>query len=250
MRQYVIASVLIILGLIAIAYKATLPNTAWQAPYLSDFSSALLVGGLLSLLFKIFQEKESELTLRRLLRIHDSVDELGLKEIMPEVQGYNFTDIIQNSDCLVIVMNDGLRWVGNNTVSLQNRFSKKSTTEIYTVDPNSEFVSTLARKTSVTEDDLRKKINETWIRIEEAYNKSSKLGDLRIYSLRTYPTKSMFLTEKELIETPYQTATGRASIPVFIYRKVARQDSPYSFASKDISALRAESKLEKEFKCR
>jgi len=124
MRQYVIASVLIILGLIAIAYKASLTADAWQLPYLSDFSSALLVGGLLSLLFKIFQDKESESTLRRLLRIHDSVDELGLKEIMPEVQAYNFTDIIQNADSLVIVMNDGLRWVGNNTVALQNRFSK------------------------------------------------------------------------------------------------------------------------------
>lgn len=180
MRQYVIASVLIILGLIAIAYKASLPTEAWQLSYLSDLSSALLVGGLLSLLFKIFQDKESESTLRRLLRIHDSVDELGLKEIMPEVQAYNFTDIIQNSDSLVVVMNDGLRWIGNNTVSLQNRFSKKSTTEIFTVDPNSPFVSTLAAKTSTSEADLKKKIQDTWARIEDAYNKSTKAGDLTI----------------------------------------------------------------------
>jgi len=248
MRQYVIASVLIILGLIAIAYKASLPTEAWQLSYLSDLSSALLVGGLLSLLFKIFQDKESESTLRRLLRIHDSVDELGLKEIMPEVQAYNFTDIIQNSDSLVVVMNDGLRWIGNNTVSLQNRFSKKSTTEIFTVDPNSPFVSTLAAKTSTSEADLKKKIQDTWARIEDAYNKSTKAGDLTIYSLKTYPTKSIFLTEDQLIETPYQTASGRASIPVFIYRKVAREDSPYNFANNDVKALRTESKIEKKIK--
>ncbi|QOK20516.1 hypothetical protein IL332_06895 [Aeromonas caviae] len=248
MRHYVIASFLIILGLISIAYKANLAENAWQIPYLSDFSSALLVGGLLSLLFKIVQEKESESTLRRLLRIHDSVDELGLKEIMPEVQAYNFTNIIQDSESLVVVMNDGLRWVGNNTVALQNRFSKKSTTEIFTVDPNSTFVATLAAKTSMSEADLKKKIHDTWARIEDAYNKSTKKGELKIYSLKTYPTKSIFLTEDELVETPYQTASGRASIPVFIYQKVARHDSPYHFAKNDISAMRAESKIEKDIK--
>jgi len=248
MRQYVIASILIIIALVLIAFKASLPTTAWQIPYLSDLNSALLVGGLLSLLFKIFQDKESESTLRRLLRIHDSVDDLGLKEIMPEVQAFNFTDIIQNSDSLVVVMNDGLRWVGNNTVALQNRFSKKSVTEIFTVDPNSSFVSILAAKTSTAEDDLKKKIHDTWARIEDAYNKSTKKGDLIIYSLKTYPTKSIFLTEEQLIETPYQTASGRASIPVFIYRKVARKDSPFYFAKNDVIAMREEAQIEKEIK--
>ena len=157
MRQYIIASILIIIALISMVYKASLPTASLLTPYLSDFNSALLVGGLLSILFKIFQDKESESTLRRLLRIHDSVDDLGLKEIMPEVQAFNFTDIIQNSDSLVVVMNDGLRWVGNNTVALQNRFSKKSITEIFTVDPQSNFVSILAAKTSTTEADLQKK---------------------------------------------------------------------------------------------
>ena len=248
MRQYVIASILIIVGLVSIALKGQLPDTSRWLPYLSEFSSALLVGGLLSILFKIFQDKEYETTLRRLLRIHDSVDELGLKEIMPEVQAYNFTDIIHDADSLVIVMNDGLRWVGNNTVALQERFSKKSTTENFTVDPDSSFVSTLAAKTSVNDDDMKKKIRDTWQRLEEAYNKSTKMGSLKIYRLKTYPTKSMFLTEEQFVETPYQTASGRASIPVFIYRKVARQDSPYSFATKDITALRLESTIEKDFK--
>ncbi len=247
MRQYIIASILIIVALISMVYKASLEADSALIPYLSDFNSALLVGGLLSMLFKIFQDKESESTLRRLLRIHDSVDDLGLEEIMPEVQAYNFTNIIQNSDSLVVVMNDGLRWVGNNTVALQERFSKKSTTEIFTVDPTSSFVSILAAKTSTTEDDLKKKIKDTWARIEDAYNKSTKKGDLIIYSLKTYPTKSIFITENILVETPYQTASGRASIPVFVYKKVARKDSPFHFANNDVSAMRSEAKKEKEF---
>lgn len=248
MRAYIIASILIILGLSSIAYKGSLEVGNWMIPYLGDVSSALLVGGLLSLLFKIFQDKESESTLRRLLRIHDSVDELGLREILPEVQSYSYTNIIANSDNLSIVMNDGLRWIGNNTVHLQDRFSKKTETEFFLVDPDSSFVKCLAEKTSGTEDDLKRKIKDSWQRIEDAYGNSSKKGRVKVYRIKSYPTKSMFFTEDSLIETPYQTASGRASIPVFIYAKVARQDAPYYFAKHDIDAMRAEAKLEKEFK--
>jgi hypothetical protein len=58
----------------------------------------------------------------------------------------------------------------------------------------------------------------------------------------------MFLSESALVETPYQTAAGRATIPVYIYAKVARDDSPYQFSSNDISELRAECELERELK--
>jgi hypothetical protein len=158
MRIYVIASVLIILGLMAIAYKGSLPVGDWQLPYLNDLSSALLVGGLLSLLFRLFQEKESDTTLRRLMRIHDSVDELGLIEIVAQHQGYNFTNMIEAADQLTIVMNDGLRWVGNNTVALRVRFGREGLTEVFTVDPESPFVAdgqNVARQNGRAKEDPR-----------------------------------------------------------------------------------------------
>lgn len=246
MRLYVIASVMIIIALICIAYGGSLPADAWQKPYLSELSSALLVGGLLSLLFKAFQDKESESTLRRLLRIHDSVDELGLVEILPEVQGFNFTEIVEDADSLSIVMNDGLRWVGNNTISLSKRFGKKTTTELFTVDPDSPFITTLAKKVSCEPDDLRRKIRDSWQRVEDAYNLSEKKSGFVIYAIETFPTKSVFLTESQLVETPYQTAAGRAKIPLYLYKKVACTDSPYHFAANDIAHLRSEAKKVKE----
>ena len=249
MRLYVIASVMIIISLICIAYNGSLDPAAWQKPYVSDFSSALLVGGLLSLLFKIFQDKESETRMRRLMRIHDSVDELGLVEILPEVQGYNFTALIEESDSLSVIMNDGLRWVGNNTTALSKRFSKKSSTEFFTVDPESPFVGILAKKVSCDPNDLKRKITETWQRIEDAYNKSEKKSGFTIYAISTFPTRSLFLTENELVETPYQTAAGRAKIPLYLYSKVARNDSPYHFALNDVEHLRTESRKVKQVEC-
>jgi hypothetical protein len=185
MRTYIIASLLIIVGLAAITYKGSLPTNSWQVTYLGELSSALLVGGLLSVLFRLFQDKESESNLRRLLRIHDSVDELGLKEILPESQAYNFTPLIDNASSLSIIMNDGLRWVGNNTVSLQNRMSRSGTlTEVFTVDPDSTFVDSLAAKTGVQPDELKKKIKDTWKRLDEIYDKSEKKGSLKSIALK------------------------------------------------------------------
>jgi hypothetical protein len=251
MRIYVITSLLIIVGLASIAYKGHLtaadPSNS-LIPYLQELSSALIVGGVVFILIRIFEMRESESTLRRLLRIHDSVDELGLQEIVTESQGYNYTTLIQDSDTLAIIMNDGLRWVGNNTVSLSDRFSKAGTvTEVFTVDPDSPFVTPLAAKTDTTVDDLSKKIRDTWKRLGEIYAHSGKKGQLHIYRLKTFPTKSIFLSEDVLVETPYQTASGRTNVPVFIYRKVARQDAPFWFSTRDIKALRAESKLEVSF---
>jgi hypothetical protein len=246
-RAYVIASILIIISLLAIAFKGSLSEGNLLLPYLNDFSSALLVSGMLSLLFKVFQDKETTNDLRRLMRIHDSVDELGLQEIIPESQGYSFTPLIEESDELFIVMNDGQRWIGNNTVALQNRFSKNGVTEIFTVDPDSTFVESLAQKTSYSQEELKNKIRDAWRRLEESYNNSDKKGILKIYSLKTYPTRTIFLSEKILIETPYQIASGRANIPTYIYQKTERKDSPYFFALHDIGAIRKEAKLIFEF---
>jgi len=241
MRTYVVSSILIIVGLFAIAYRGTLPTTSGAIPYLSELSSALMVGGLLSILFKVFQEKQAEQNLRRRMRIHDSVDELGLVEIIPESQGYNYTSLLDTSDSLCIVMNDGLRWVGNNAVSLQSRFSKKdSKTEVFLLDPDSKFTQEISAKFSTTPADYKKKIESTHTQLLDVYNKSQKRGSLVIYKLKNFPTRSIFLSEHTLVETPYQTASGRVKIPVYVYRKVARLDSPFSFAAQDIEALRNE----------
>jgi len=248
MRQYVIASIMIIVGLLSMFFKGKIPETNLWNQFLGDLSSAVLVSGLLSLLFKIFQDKENESTLKRLMRIHDSVDELGLEEIKTDVQSFSFTSLIENSNELSIIMNDGQRWVGNNSVSLTNRFNKNTITLFFTVDPDSDFLVALSKKTDTDKEQLKEKIRDTWTRLEQAYNNSDKKGTLKIYRLKNYPTKSVFCSEKELIETPYQTSSGRVRIPLYIYKKVSRKDSPYSFVKNDIEELIKESILEKEFK--
>lgn len=248
MRIYIIGSILFILGLLSITWQQSEIIPTWIKPYCDEFSSALIVGGLLSLLFKIFQDKQSENNLKRFLRIHDSVDDCGLQEIVKEAQSYSFSSIIENSKKLSIIMNDGLRWTGNNTVSLQKRLSTNNTiTEMFTVDPDSDFVNCLAQKTSIDKIDVQKKIKETWKRLDEIYNSSDKKGQMTIFKLKTYPTKSLFISEDICIETPYQISSGRVKIPVIVYRKVDRSDSLYNFIYNDYEAIKSEAIVSKEY---
>lgn len=141
-------------------------------------------------------------------------------------------------------MNDGLRWVGNNSPFLEKRFNRKNTeTELYLVNPESDFCKALANKTSISHDDLRIKINQTVSLIEATYKKSEKKGQLRVYYLKNYPTQTLFYSEDRVIVTPYQTSSGRSIIPLFEYEY---EDGDISIAShlfEDLKRVRQESTL-------
>lgn len=93
----------------------------------------------MDLLFEVFQDKEAKRKLRRLLRNHDGVDEPGLGEIVTEVQGNKCADMVHGSDSLSLVINDALRWVGNNMVSMKNRFSGESEAEFSSIRVRNSF---------------------------------------------------------------------------------------------------------------
>jgi len=55
------------------------------------------------------------------MRVHDSVDELGLPEIVPRHQAHDFSDMIASAEHLAIVINDGTA-VGWQPISSLYRF--------------------------------------------------------------------------------------------------------------------------------
>jgi hypothetical protein len=244
MRAYIYLSVFIILGLVSIVLKTHLDPQNNFYPYLDQLPAVFLVSGVLGLLYKIVEQKEEQQNLRRLFRIHDSVEKAGLLEIVHESQGYNYTQLIAESKKLSIVVNDGKRWVGNNSVKLSERFSTKGTiTELFTVDPDSSFVRPLAGKVGSEEAELREKIKSTWKLLKESYQESTRQGELTIYALKNYPTESVYHTERFTVITPYQISSGRTIVPVFVYRQVTGADTMHDFVGRDLESLRKESKV-------
>ena len=213
-------------------------------PYLSQVASAFLVGGTLSLLYKIFLSKESARRLNRLLGIHYSVIDSGLINYAHDSRDYDFRPILKDPGLLSVVLNDGRRWVTIHHDELVERFGNLGhDTDFFTIDPDSVFVDVLAKKTSVSTQELKNKISETVSVLTDCLSNSLKKSRLRIYSMANFPTHSVFLTDKRLVLTPYQISSGRRRVPLYVYGGSNNRATRLRDKLDDIEKLRAESKL-------
>ena len=249
MKKYLIGliiALLIVIGLGCYLVQSLIDaktSPTWNT-FFGNVGSAVLICGLLTLFQNLITKKFNDDNLRHLLGISTSIKHSRLKTIMTNCADYNYKDIITKSADFFAIMNDGLRWVGNNSPFLEKRFNRKNTeTELYLVNPESDFCKALANKTSIRYEDLRIKIHQTVSLIEATYNKSEKKGQLRVYYLRNYPTQTLFYSEDRVIVTPYQTSSGRSIIPLYEYEY---EDGDISIAShlfEDLKRVRKESIL-------
>lgn len=243
MRNYIIFSILVIVGLVLLVLQTNLTtaNTFWYNT-LGNVANTLLVGGTLSLLYNIFVKNSEDENLMRMMKISFSIHDSGLRQILTNSSDYKFSGLLIKSESFVAIMNDGLRWVGNHSPELEQRFNKASTnTEFFLVDPNSRFCEALAIKTNVTLLDLQNKIKQTVSLIESTYQRSSQRGKLCIYLMKNYPTQSIFMTEDKIVTTPYQVASGRNTIPLFEYDIQENRKTIAFHISNDVENVRRES---------
>lgn len=203
-----------------------------------------LISGTLELLHKVILRKEEEKELEDLFGVSLAIRQSGLNTIMTNSTNYNYSTIISESSDFSVIINDGLRWIGNNSQLLEDRFSKRSTnTEFYFVDPDGLFAEALAQKTSVELAFLKSKINQSISLLESTYEKSQKQGELKIFLLKNYPTQTLFYSEKKVIITPYQTSGGRATIPLYEYKYSEGYESIGNHYKDDLEKVRNESRL-------
>lgn len=78
MRTYIVFSLMIIFGLIVILVQLNTPTTDYFYPFWRQISGVLLIGGTISLLFKIFVDRENRDFILKSLGIHKSIEEIGL----------------------------------------------------------------------------------------------------------------------------------------------------------------------------
>jgi len=244
MLHYVVFLTLVVIGLLLTLIQEKLGiGNAWH-PYLSQISSSLLAGGVISILYKVFVDRHSDRNLKNLLRIHESINEAGLDEVLMDSRAYNFTEFLERADSVSVVLNDGLRWVGQYSVDLEKRFNRKgAVTEVFIVDPDGPFCLALAQKICMRMGDLSAKIRQTVSLLTATFERTSKLGVFRIYYLKNYPTHSVFASEDHVIITCYQISGGRRTVPLFVYR-VNTNNRGYGCAVlHDLDCVRQESKV-------
>lgn len=234
-------SLLIIIGLSSIILKKQLGLLHWAYPYLDEAGSILLTSGVLSLLYKIFMDKQQRRELHKLFRVHESIAMSGLTQTQAAANEYRFGKLIEESKKLVVVMNDGYRWVGNLQVALEKRFNKNGfTTELFTIDQNGDYFKALKNKVDSTDDELRQKIAQSRERLASIYEASAKHGTLKMYSMSSFPTHSIFLFDDKAIVTFYQIGKKRMDVPLLEVEKTTRREAIYNFLLEDINNVRKE----------
>lgn len=241
-----IISLLVLVGLTCYLIQAHIDPSAhpeWNTA-VGNIGSAVLICGLLTMFQNLITKHMEDANLRHLLGISESIKESNLKTILTDSSKYDYTEIVTKSTTFIAILNDGLRWVGNNSPSLEKRFSKAHTlTEFYLVDPESHFCQALAIKTLKTLPELRSKIEQSVSQLESTYNRTSKNGELKIYYLKNYPTQTLFYSDDTVVVTPYQISSGRATIPLYEYINEEGHDSIASHLFKDLETVRSESRL-------
>lgn len=249
MKKYLILliiALLIIIGggcYLIQALIDTNEHPQWST-FFGNVGSAVLICGLLTLFQNLITKKYDDDNLKHLLGISSSIKHSHLKTILTDSSKYNFGSVITKSADFSVIINDGLRWVGNNSNSLEKRFNRKNTeTEFFLVDPNSDFCKALANKTERSVDDLKNKIEQSISQIETTYNKTEKKGSLKIYLLKNYPTQTLFYADDVVIVTPYQTSSGRSVIPLYEYEYNEGDTSIASHLFQDLKLVRKESSL-------
>ena len=240
----------ILISLLAVGLALFLIQAAWCTvggfwySAVGNIASALLIGGTLSLLHQILLKVDEERKLITIFNISTAIKESGLTNMKTDSSQYHFHDLIIHSEEFIAIMNDGLRWVGNHSPALEERFNKKgTTTEFYLVNPDSDFCKALALKTSTELVFLQEKILQTIGLLESTYNKSSRSGVLKIYLIKNYPTQSIFYTENTVVVTPYQTSSGRNTIPLYEYHYKKGVNSIGQHLHNDLQNVRQESQL-------
>lgn len=238
-------SLLAIIGLVLFLAQSKwlVQNTFWYNA-IGNIASAAVIGGLLSLIQQAILRKDEEQNLLNLFGISNAIKESGIEEILTDSHEFSYRDMILKSKDLHIIMNDGRHWVEANTPSLEIRFGTEGTlTEMFLVNPESDFCKALAKKTNYTLEDLKAKIELSIKMLNDAYDKSAKKGSLKIYYLKNYPTHTLFYSEDTIVETPYQTASGRNIVPLFKYHYTKGKTSIGDYLFRDLENVRSESQL-------
>lgn len=244
-NNYTILATLLVIGLGLFVIQAWVceKDSFWYN-VVGNIASAILVGGTLSLCFEIFVRNDRDKELQRLFLISQSVMESGLESIQTDSRNYDYKSVILDGTNFCAILNDGYRWVGNNSSLLEKRFDKKGTlTEFFLVNPDGEFSKALARKTDYVHDDLKQKISKTVSLIKGTFNNTSKQGRLKIYYLKNYPTQALYYSDEKVVVTPYQTSSGRNIVPLYEYSYKSQKESIASHLYNDLSTVREESEI-------
>ncbi len=242
-NKYIVWTVFIIVSLVLFLVAGNIGDAFWQ-DVAKSVAGALLISGTFSVLHALIEQKEEESFFADMFAISSAVKESGLLDIKTDSKEYSFKAVLKESKIFTAILNDGRSWVIQHYADLKERMNTSGmTTDIFLVDPHGPFIPALAQKTNYEQIKLVEKIQECVNNLKALYGESEKKGTLRISYLKNYPTQSLFFADDKVIVTPYQVASGRNIVPVYVYSLKNGHGAIGEFLVKDLKNVKAESRM-------
>jgi hypothetical protein len=168
------------------------------------------------------------------MHLSKNIDVLGMIEICPRENHYDYSDFFIDSKKLFFVFNDGRTWFSNHEHDLNARAELPGKeTHIILINPKSTFVDALSSKVSQTPDELRKKIDETTRMVSRLRWRSHKV---QVYGHSVPTSYSLVMSETKAVFIPYQMARKSDKLPCFIF-SAATADGFYASLWRDVQAI-------------
>ena len=213
---------------------------------MSSIAVAVLVGGLWTGAYELWLRQDfirmNEENTGRILeriRVSDQEEQLGLVEALLDSEKYDYSDLILNSPSLTLLLNDGRTWVSLHNEKLQKRFADSTkTTKVFLLDPESEMVTVMARKTGTSPDALKAKLQETVDMLATASTQHTKL---EVCGHSLFNPFALFLGDNYGVITLYFAARGRKAVPLFTFEE-RMGDCLFKRLRDDVGALRLDAR--------
>lgn len=239
--KIVILSLIIVGLLLLIISIAAIEHEFWNT-FINSISTALVVTGVWNginqyVLRKDFVNLHNHHTNRIIqsINLSETAKDVGITNIYPTADQYDYKPIIKESERLTILLNDGRTWLNWNSESMQERFmdSKKETTFIF-LHPESEFLEVMAHKVHSTVDILKSKLNESLHMLKDIKKANT---NLKVYGHKFFNCHSIFMNEDIGIVTPYTISRARKVPVVFEYLENTNPNCYYLKIKDDIKVL-------------
>ena len=160
---------------------------------------------------------------------------LGLVESADDATRCDYSDLFQQSERLIVVLNDGRTWMSVHREDLRKRCADASKeTTIFLIHPDSPMIDVLARKGSTEVVTLRGKIAESVSIVRDIRQPFSRIEVLGHYLFNPH---SIVLGDTSAIVVPYFVSRGGRVNPALKFTDLGR-DCYFRDLAADLEKLR------------
>ncbi len=224
---------LAIIGIILMAIGGNLCN---------NIGSVLLVSGIYTIIDNMFMKESLVDLVIQKIKLDKSINNSGLVKVGSVISEINYAELFEKAKSNIdIVHNYARTWTTNNYDFIKDTLSKKKChLRVVLLNPESPFISALAKHYGYEDAELVKFINEAadkWKQLAQEV-KGKQKGTVSLYFFNGQPTNSLYRIDNRIVVVNAKNSKGKSSyLPYSIYQRMNGNSCLYEVYLSEIEAI-------------